>query len=305
MNTITRFVNEKPQATGLICAALASIIFGLHPPAERAVYAAGGNAVCIALLAIWARGLSMALYCGMKKLPLFQTREDCKQALIGGACQAYSSLAIIWAVQYLPGPVVIIIAFTNTLMLLFFMAWRGEIKLDIINSVTTILALLGLTLVLNLWREQSGLNWTGVIIALSSAVFTASRVYVYGRETKARNPIIVGAENLLVAAVLTLIALFFQAPRLPATFVGDAYLLLTCLSFAVGSFFMFWGISRLGSFQYSLMAKLEPIFTSLFSVLLLNEILNPTQYAGVALTVGSLAAYQLMSRSKTNQACKD
>jgi len=83
-------------------------------------------------------------------------------------------------------------------------------------------------------------------------------------------------------------ALFFQMPRLPATLTGDAYVLLSCLSFTFGTFFMFWGISLLGSFQYSLMCKIEPIFTSIFSVLLLNEVLSAHQYGGIALVLASL-----------------
>ena len=50
------------------------------------------------------------------------------------------------------------------------------------------------------------------------------------------------------------------------------------------------------------MAKLEPIFTSLFSVWMLNEILSVHQYFGIVLVVSSLAVYQILRRAKKAEA---
>jgi drug/metabolite transporter (DMT)-like permease len=61
---------------------------------------------------------------------------------------------------------------------------------------------------------------------------------------------------------------------------------------------MFYGIAALGAFQYSLMAKLEPIFTALFSVIVLNQVLGFYQYLGIVLVVGSLSAYQLLQKKQ-------
>ncbi|MFA4994735.1 MAG: DMT family transporter [Bdellovibrionales bacterium] len=303
MTALARVLKKHPHRAGLVFAILAAITFGVYPPVVRALYADGGNAIFMVLGATWARALSMALYCILTHAPLFRTREDKKQALIGGAFQTCSVFSVMLALFYLPGPIVIIIIFSHTIMLLFFMAWRGEIKLNSVNIATTILALLGLTLVLDLWHAQPAANWIGMAFAFITALVAVGRLYVYGKQTQKRKPIVVGAENFLVAAVLTLPALFFQTPHLPATLMGDVYALAGCLSVIFGSFFMFWGIGLLGSFQYSLMCKVEPIFTSIFSVILLNEILSVHQYVGIALTVGSLVAYQLLCRAKEKQVC--
>ena len=65
---------------------------------------------------------------------------------------------------------------------------------------------------------------------------------------------------------------------------------------------MFYAISLLGSFDYSLLSKIEPVFTALFSFLLLGEILKPLQYLGMVIVLGSLAMYQIVSNVKTNRA---
>ncbi len=296
--TLSLFVKNHPRKTGVITAILASAVFGLYPATSRAVYADGGNAAAVILATAWARGLGLALYCLFARQRIFQTREDNKQAVIGGFFQACSNLGIFLALLYIPGPLVIIIVFTHTLMLLFYMAWRGEIKLDFLNIATTIVALLGLSFVLDIWHVQAKAHWIGMGLAFISALATVSRLYVYGHQTQVRPPIAVGAENLLVAAFLLLAVALFQAPHFPDTFMGNVYVAESCLSLTLGSFLMFWGISLLGSFQYSLMCKIEPVFTALFSVFLLNEVLGLYQYIGMALVLGSLAAYQIVCQKR-------
>jgi len=298
MILLRRFHDLTHHRKGLVVAVLAAIVFGLYPAASRAAYADGGNAVCMILVTAWMRGLGMAFACLLRRAPLYHSKKDIKNALIGGFFQACSNLGIFLSLLYIPGPLVIIIVFTHTLMLLFFMAWRGELKLDTVNVLTTILALLGLTLVLDVWNIQTETHWIGMGLAFISALATLFRLYIYGQQTKNRNAMVVGAENLLIAGLLVLPVMLFQMPHLPLSWTGNFYVLASGLSLTLGSFLMFWGISLLGAFQYSLMAKLEPIFTSLFSVLVLNEVLGTNQYIGIVLVIGSLIAYQLLVEKK-------
>ncbi len=303
MIQLSKIDSHSPHKIGLLFAILGAILYGIYPPAARAVYQDGANAALVIIFMTFARGLSMALFCLRSRLPMFQTHDDCKQALIGGAFQACTTGSIFLSLLYIPGPLTIMIVFMHTLMLLFFMAARGEIKLNAVNISTTIVALLGLTLVLDVWQPQPGSHWIGMGLAFFAAIMCVGRQHAYGAQTATRNPIVVGAENFLVAAAITCVALFFEMPRLPQTLTGLFYLIVTCASVVLATFSMFFGIAILGAFQYSLMAKLEPLFTSLFSVLFLKEILSLSQYFGMALLIGSLAAYQLLSRG--NKALKE
>jgi hypothetical protein len=181
--------------TGILIAIMAAVTFGLYPATLRAVYADGGNAAFVIIATTWARALSMGLYCIFKGSPLFRNHKETRQSIIGGIFQAISLFSILIALVYVPGPLVIIIVFTHTLMLLFYMAWRGEIKLDRTSLITAITALLGLTLVLDIWHPQTNTHWIGMGLAFMAALATVSRLYVYGHETKLRNPIAVGADN--------------------------------------------------------------------------------------------------------------
>ena len=288
----------KFLANGMCLACATALIFGIYPPAARAVYADGGNAVFVILATTWTRACALAVFCCWRQQRMFATSQHTYQAIVGGFYQTLSIFGIIGSLAFLPGPVVIIIIFSHTLMLLFYLAWRGETRLDGLSLVTTVLALIGLSLVVNLWHGDPGRSWLGLSLAALAAIATASRLYVYGHQTKTRHPAVVGAESFLVAALLTLSALGVQSPHPPLSMAGLGWTLICCASLAVGSFGMFYGIAWIGAFRWSLFSKLEPLFTTVFSVLLVHDILAPSQYLGIILVCASLASYQLMTHSR-------
>lgn len=71
---------------------------------------------------------------------------------------------------------------------------------------------------------------------------------------------------------------------------------------ALGSFGMFSGIKKIGSFHYSLITKAEPLFVALLAALFFREILKPTQYLGIVLVVACLVGgHRIRTRlEKTN-----
>ncbi len=287
---------------GTVIGLLASITFGVHPTAARAVYAAGGSASLVIVATTAARALSLYVFCLLTKKPIFQAKADWPIAARGGFFQAVSVLAIFFAFTTLPGPVAITITFTHTLMLLFFMAWRGETKLDRATVAVTVAALGGLSMVLNIWQPQGAISAAGVMLALTAAVGTMSRLYVFGHQTKVRPPAVVGAETFLCAALFVLPVFLWQPLALPVRPSGYGWLALSCAAMSAGTILMFFGIGYLGAFRYSLLAKLEPVFTSLFAALLIGEVLGAMQYAGIAVVVGSLALYQYVEYRRRHPA---
>lgn len=144
---------------------------------------------------------------------------------------------------------------------------------------------------LDIWHPQN-LNLVGIGIAFIAAIATVIRLYVFGNQTKSRNPAIVGAEVFLFAAFFALLLPIFSSPVLPTTVVGYGWAVLSCISLVLGTFGMFYGIAILGAFEYSLLCKIEPIFTAIFSAVLIHEYLLWHQYVGMAVVLGSLALYK-------------
>ncbi len=291
---------QSNRSTGISIAVLSAVAFGLYPPMARLVYADGGNQTLVILVTTFARAFSLGGFCVLTGRRLFTSKSRLRLALNGGFFQAVSIFGIFSAMRYLPGAVVIVLIFTHTLMLMFFLAWKGHLKIYASTILTTLTALAGLSLVLDLWVNVRGLSVIGVLFGLMSAVATMSRLYAYQEQTKQQDPAVVGAENFLFAFLFVLPFFFLEAPILPAHPQSYVHLLLACISLVLGTFGMFYGIALLGSFRFSLVIKLEPLFTTLFGVWLAGEYLQRSQYAGIVILISSLIAFQVFDSRRGN-----
>lgn len=283
---------------GIAIAIASAAIFGIWPPCLRGVYQDGGNATFTIIVMTWVRALSMAAFCAVTERKLFSTRKETREAFVGGIYQAVSLISAFVALQYIPGPLAIIIMLSHSFMLLLFLAARKEITLDIVTLVSTMSALGGLGLVLDIANQKSFNDVLGIGLAFLSAIAMLSRTYVYGKQTLERHPIVVGAENFLFAAAFCLPIVAYDFPHGPASTQGYMLMALGSIASTIGMFGMFYGISLLGAFRWSLFLKLEPIFTSLFSALLIGETLKLSQYLGVGIVIASLVAYQVADSRK-------
>ena len=279
--------------TGLALAVIVAGFYAFYPPSVHEVYLDGGNASFIALSIVWARALGLAGHCLWRGKKMFATRDNTRQGIIGGFFQAISSGFTMLAIHYLPGPLVVVILFTNPLLLKFYMVWRGDTRFDARILFLTVVALAGLALVLDIGHAQSATNLKGMVIAFIAAAAIVPRIYIYGRQTCERDAAVVGAENFLAAAIFTLPVIVLAWPQLPHSLAGLGWMALGAVTLAIGTFYTFYGIAALGSFSWSLSQKLQPVFTALAAALLIGDVLRWTQYAGMAVVLGSLAVYSL------------
>jgi drug/metabolite transporter (DMT)-like permease len=296
-------LTDKNLRRGMLVALMAAVVFGFYPPAFRAAYAHGANASFAVVVATWMRALAMTGYCLLKRRPLFASKEDRRSGISGGFFQAVSTGGLFGGLAFLPGPVVMIIMFSHTLLLLLYLAWRGEIKLDFATVATTVAALGGLTLVLDLWHMQAK-SLIGMGLCFVAALAVVSRMYIYGREVKLRHPIVLGAENMLFAALFTSLIWLVVPPQMPHDVAGFWWQMAGSAALTVGTFCMFYGIGLLGSFRWSLFGKIEPVFTTAFSALLIHETLKPLQYLGIAAVLASLTIYQFAEHARKTRAEK-
>jgi drug/metabolite transporter (DMT)-like permease len=294
--------NRKKTALGILIAVAVAIGYGLGPVCARAAYADGANAGYAMVVITLLRTLPLWLFCIVKGKPLFATRRDTMTAVKSGFFQTGSSVTNIIALVTLPAAIAGTIAYTHTLMLLFFLAWKGKVRLNAGNVLSTIAALFGLTLVVDVWNVHSKVDPVGIAFSLASAVAIMSRMYVFDHQTKTRNPAVVGAETFLCTSVLVLLLTLLMKPQMPHTLAGHGWMLLCGTVTGVSTFGLFYGISLIGAFRFSLLMKMEPIFTALFSFLLIGETLYGRQYLGMGFVVGSLAIYQYAEHRKKEKA---
>ena len=289
----------SPSSLGIFVALLASVFFGAYPPLARASYAAGANVGLVVLATTFGRALLLLFYACARGYRLKQIFRFSKAAAFSGFMQAVSIFGIIASLKFIPGPISITIIFSHTLMLLVIMRFKGELVVTPLLAGVTLVALLGIALVVDIFSNMEGINITGVVLAGIAAVATATRVYSFGKQVKTTPDSIVGAQVFAYASLFSLLVLFWQTPVLPTSFAGFTSLALCVASLGIGSICFFYGISLIGSFKFSLFTKLEPLFTCLYSYLILSETLHASQYLGIALVLGSLVLYQLVEGRKS------
>lgn len=294
-------ISTMPKAhVGLALAVFSAMVYGFCPAPARAVYADGANPSFLVFMSVLCRALLMGGTCYAKNLPLFGPQTNWKRTIGSGFFQALSIFGIMGSLVYLESALTWIIMFTYPLMLLLFQGWRGEAKLTKLTVGLTLLAFVGLTFVLDVWHTNSDLNWVGLGLVSMGAVATASRTYIYGKQMTTMSPFVVGAENFIVALVFLLVLAVLKPPVPPQTFEGALWAAVSITSMTVGAFCVFYGISLMGSFRWSLLSKMELIFVTLFSTVFFDEVLKTSQYAGIAVVLGSLVVYQFQSKPRAS-----
>lgn len=293
------FFKDPKESLGILIAVSSAFVFGLYPPAARVVYQEGGNVTFVILTTTFFRLAGLYAFVFVKRKGVFQNFQDYKTSLYAGAFQALSIAGILGGSFLMPGAVVISIVFTYTLMLLLFSAWKGTMRLNRVNVSATILSIFGLSMVLNAWGGTESYPVLGITLAFMAALSTFARTYIFEKQSRSRHPIVTGAETFTIAFLILLSFLFWRTPEIPHSLLGVVMILVASASLTVGSFGMFYGISRLGAYKFGMIVKLEPIFTTLFGILLSGDTLTPWQYAGIGLVVSSLIALQAFDRQKS------
>lgn len=291
------FQSKKELHGVLICLASA-IILGLYPPAARVVYFDGGNITFVILFATFFRLAGLYGLALLNKKRILQNFHESIPVLYAGFFQAVSTIGIIGAIYFMPGVLVITIVFTYSAMLLFYSAWRKEMLLNSSNIVATLFALVGLAMALDIGNKSADYSLIGIGLAVVGAVATFIRVYIFGRQSIKRHPLVIGSESFFVTFTLLLFMLFWQLPQLPETSYGLLMALLAGTSIMLGSIGLFYGIAMIGAYKMSMVTKLEPIFTLFFGILIVGEVLNTHQYIGVFLVVASLLGLQIFDKQK-------
>lgn len=291
----------SPTIQRILIILSASVLFGFSWPTVRGAYLEGANNICVIMVTTFLRGVFLAGFCFYKKQSIFENKADLVTGLRSGFVQAVSVIGILGSMVYLQAPIAIVLLFTSTLMLLFFLWFKGEIEINKWLLITTAICFVGISFVVDVWNAKLSDNLIGYILIAVGAIATTSRMYIFGRQVQHKPPAVVGAQTFVFAFLFLLLLPLYKMPELPHTMLGYVWVILGGLTASLATFAMFFAIAKVGSFHFSLYNKLEPVFGSIFSAILIGEILGIGQYIGMLIVIGSLVSYQVWDhRRKTN-----
>lgn len=173
--------NKHGELLGILIAIGSALIFGLYPAATRGAYAEGANAVFIILFTTFSRATTMASFCLLSERRMFAKKSSIGMAMQNGFFQTASGAGVLGGMAFLPGPVVITVLFSYTLLLYLYLVFKKEEQLNFGTLLSVIVALVGLGLAVGTEHKFTNLSLTGLGLAGLGALATATRVYRYGQ----------------------------------------------------------------------------------------------------------------------------
>jgi probable blue pigment (indigoidine) exporter len=162
-------------------------------------------------------------------------------------------------------------------------SWRG--------IVAAVVAFIGLALILE--ARLGDVAVLGVVSAFAAAVLRVvtllvTRAYLQGTDSRLNT----WYSLVPSGAVFLLVSLLTAHWQPPATPVGWAAFAGMSITSTVSVLTIFVSIARIGPFRTALIMNLEPLISTIGSVMLLGEVLRPVQALGGVLMLGALCAFQ-------------
>jgi drug/metabolite transporter (DMT)-like permease len=232
----------------------------------------------VAFMYVWLR---------MQPPPVWHTHRQRLIAWIIGALFAGTMFGLMKAISLLPVSIAILAYFAYPLLTGIGGSITGVDRLGWPALLTALAAFLGLSLMLGAGFEH--LSGIGILWALGAAAFrTASllmtRAYLNGTWY-----------SMLPSTLLFLIGSAVVGDwNTPNSWLGWAAFVGTSVGSTLSTLLIYLSTNRVGAFRTAFIMNLEPLVTTILSLLLLEEFLTPPQAVGAAMMLASLCAFQFV-----------
>jgi probable blue pigment (indigoidine) exporter len=226
--------------------------------------------------------------------PLF--RHSRRQRWIAwgiGLLFAGTQYGLFMAISLLPVSIAILAYFAYPLLTGIGGGITGVDRLSGPALLTAIAAFLGLSLMLG--AEFQNLSGTGIVWALIAAALRTvsllmTRAYLHGTDARVTTWYSMVPSTLLFVVVLIVAGEW----HVPHSAVGWSAFVASGIFSTLSQLLVYVSTNRVGPFRTAFIMNLEPLVTTLLSLVLLQEMLTPTQSLGAMVMLLSLGAFQLV-----------
>ncbi|HET6609534.1 MAG TPA: DMT family transporter [Rhodopila sp.] len=212
-------------------------------------------------------------------------------ALVLGVLLAISTFELMEAIALLPVSIAILAYFVYPLFTGIFGAALGVDRLGWRALLTAFAAFSGLALMLG--AHFTDLSMLGIVSAFVAAIcrvasLILTRAFLNGTDARVTTWYSMVPSTL----IFVLASLYVGAWSLPETGAGWGAFVGISVCSTLSTLLVYISTNRIGPFSTALVMNLEPMATTLASVLLLNEVLSPLQTIGAGVMIVSLCAFQ-------------
>jgi drug/metabolite transporter (DMT)-like permease len=271
---------------------LAATAWGVTDVLSKLVFAAGADALTVTT----ARGaLSTLCVLGWLRLSppqrAHQPRERSISFLVG-VLFAANVFSVFAALQVLPVPIAILAYFVYPLLTGIAGAASGLERLSWQGGLAALVAFLGLALMIGASPaalDPVGLGWAFLAASCRVAILLITRSALRGADPRLTTWYSLLSSSLLLAVASVVIGQW----HMPQTGTGVVAFLGLTIASTVAIAGLFASTVRIGAFRTALIMNLEPVVSTVGSLLFLGEVLSGVQLAGAGVMVLSLCAFQI------------
>ena len=218
---------------------------------------------------------------------------------LGGVCYTLHSTFYFTSLLYISASMAVLLFYTYPMVVAVFsfIIHREKPGPGVIAAL--VLSFGGLLLILLSGEGTGPVGMAGILLALAAALVYSSYVLVGNRVVRKNSPIVTSTLITLFTA-MGILATGLVKGSIRFDFGTGAWIPTVCLALVctvLPIFTFFKGLEILGSTRTSMLSMMEPVFTVLYSALLLNSLLTPLQMLG---GVAVLAGAFLITASKAS-----
>ena len=240
------------------------------------------GALVVAFLFVWLR---------LRPPPARHTNRQRVMAWIIGVLFGGTMYALMMAISLLPVSIAILAYFAYPLLTGVVGGITGIDRLGWPAFLTALAAFLGLALMLG--SEFHHLSGSGMIWALAAAGFRTASLLMTRAYLNGTDPRLTTWYSMLPSTLLFLIgSVTIGEWHTPGSLLGWAAFAGTSVGSTLSTVLIYLSTNRVGPFRTAFIMNLEPLVTTILSMLLLRELLTPLQALGAAVMLVSLCVFQ-------------
>jgi drug/metabolite transporter (DMT)-like permease len=284
------------RSIGVLLVLISAAAFAIGPTAAKLAFDNGSNVLTVAAL----RGLIGAVLLGVLIAILGQSirigRAALRWCLLGSAFTGLMVYGFIGSVSYIPVGVAVLIFFTHPILIAAFVHRRGSDRLAPAQFLFAFGALVGLALALAPTFDT--IDPIGVALAALAAVTVCGAILCGARAQQVATSTQVNFYVTAITGAAFAILTFALADwSLPINAVGWLGVVGAGFGIAVGLLTFFVAFRYLSPVRATMLSNVEPLLSILFAATVLGERLQPLQWTGAAIMIGSIVLFEAAERA--------
>lgn len=266
---------------GTIYAIISALCFGIMPIFAIKAYSFGMSVYTLLVLRFSISSLLFFIFLIWKKTTLKIGKKDCKLLfLLGGVLFTLLSVLHFESLKYLTSSMAVLLLFSFPIFVSIFSFFIYKEKLKIQSIIALLFTFISMIFLLGVSFQD--INMKGVFLALLAAIVYALYMILGKKVTDTNSPVVTSTYVTLFAA-LGVILIGLIRNELHWNFSSNAWIYVFCIvviSTIIGEITLFKSLQILNSTNVSMISMVEPIFTSIFGLLFLQEVMQPLQLLG-------------------------